>query len=139
VGPGTLTPQRRMTRDGSPQAAVAWLFVFRRRASPIASGNATIMGAQAGSAASLAAVTSTAGEHPANEETMNAAARAVRIFVMRPGCGLDRKMGMTTIISGHRATRQSTRVPGCGGLCTNLRRTLPSARLDNLPADRAIS
>ena len=62
VGPGTLTPQRRITRDGSPQAAVAWLLVLRSLASPIASGRATIMGAQAAFAASLAGVTSTTGE-----------------------------------------------------------------------------
>jgi hypothetical protein len=65
VGPGTFTPQRRITREGSPHTAVAWLFVLRSAESPIASGKATIMGAHAGFAASRAAGTSTAGEHAA--------------------------------------------------------------------------
>ncbi|MCY1244855.1 hypothetical protein D9M72_579540 [compost metagenome] len=73
VGPGTLTPHRRMTLDGSPQAAVAWLLVFRRAASPIVSGSATIMGAQAGLAASLAGATSTTGAHALRASTTAAA------------------------------------------------------------------
>src|SRR4051794_4411083 len=86
VGPGTLTPQRRMIWEGSPQAAVAWLLVLRSAASPILSGSATIMGAQAGWAASLAAVTSTVGAQ-ADIARTDAAARlkatAVRGRVFR--------------------------------------------------------
>ena len=74
VGPGTLTPQRRISTDGSPHAAVAWLLVFRSAASPIVSGSATIMGAQAAFAASAAGWTSTTGEQAARLRTETAAA-----------------------------------------------------------------
>src|SRR6476660_3257664 len=76
VGPGALTPQRRTTRDGSPHAAVAWLLVFRSFASPRLSGSASIMGAQAAFAASLAGATSTTGEQALS--TSPAAAAAAR-------------------------------------------------------------
>ena len=61
VGPGTVTPQRRITKEGSPHAAVAWLLVVRRVASAKESGRATIMGAQAGLLASLASSMVTVG------------------------------------------------------------------------------
>lgn len=54
VGPGTLTPQRRINREGSPHAAVAWLLVLPDVASPTELGRATIIGAHAGFAASFA-------------------------------------------------------------------------------------
>ena len=85
VGPGTLTPQRRITADGSPQAAVAWALVLRSLASPIASGRASIIGAQAAFAASLAGVTSTTGEHDVKDKPVAAAAatRAMRAEIRR--------------------------------------------------------
>lgn len=67
VGPGVGTPQRRMTADGSPHAAVAWLVVVRNAASPSVSGIAIISGAHAGFAASGAGSTETAALHAESE------------------------------------------------------------------------
>src|SRR5690606_29302690 len=69
VGPGTSTPQRRTTFEGSPQAEVACEVVERRSASSMASGRTTIISAQSGLAASGAASTEATEAHPASPIT----------------------------------------------------------------------
>ena len=64
VGPGGSTPQRSVI-GGSPQAAVAWLFVDRRAAPESSSGSARRTSAHTGALAVGPGSTVAVGAHPA--------------------------------------------------------------------------
>ncbi len=106
VGPGTSTPQRNTTCEGSPQALVAWEDVGRRSASPITSGSTTIISAQAGFAASGAASTDATEAHDAMVEARKPPSRTTdvirTIFRLRFGDGSGVKLIFDTF-KGYRA------------------------------------
>ena len=82
VGPGTSTPQRRTTCEGSPQALVACEEVGRRSASPMTSGSTTIISAHFGLAASGAASTDATDAQEAMDVAKNPLIRTT--VVKRP-------------------------------------------------------
>ncbi|BDZ46294.1 hypothetical protein GCM10025866_22030 [Naasia aerilata] len=74
MGPGTGTPQCRITLAGEPHAAVACASVSRRAAPATVAGMRTIIAAQSGSAAAGAGVRETVGAHAARTPTTSSAA-----------------------------------------------------------------
>jgi hypothetical protein len=76
VGPGLAVPQRRMTRAGSPQAAVAWLVVVRFFIPSSSWGSANMTSAHVGFVAEGAGCTVSAVVHATSPGPSRAAVPA---------------------------------------------------------------